>query len=67
MYSQAGPQFLEELNRHHLPTPMVIVLHICVGYVPIKIDLNEFCTVNIKNNRWSEMYLKCSLYDVGCS
>ncbi|KAH6809970.1 CLIP-associated protein [Perilla frutescens var. frutescens] len=23
MYTQAGPQFLEELNRHHLPTPML--------------------------------------------
>ncbi|KAI3461018.1 hypothetical protein Pfo_017681 [Paulownia fortunei] len=23
MYTQAGPQFLEELHRHHLPTPML--------------------------------------------
>lgn len=51
MYSQAGPQFLEELNRHHLPTPMVIMLsimlHICAAYVVIeKIHQNEFFTVN---------------------
>ena len=66
MYTQAGPQFLEELNRHHLPAAMVIVgQKFCivtqVNKTEIFVTLNSFLTesfLNIKEHM-IELFLKC--------
>ncbi|KAL8489961.1 hypothetical protein ACS0TY_025747 [Phlomoides rotata] len=46
MYSQAGPQFLEELNRHHLPAPMLKDINARLDKIEPKVQSSDAIVSN---------------------
>ncbi|KAL0435517.1 UNVERIFIED_CONTAM: CLIP-associated protein [Sesamum radiatum] len=50
MYAQAGPQFLEELNRHHLPTPMLKDINARLEGIEPKVHSSEAISSNYSSS-----------------
>ncbi|XP_047940470.1 CLIP-associated protein [Salvia hispanica] len=51
MYTQAGPQFLEELNRHHLPTPMLRDINARLERIEPKIHSSDAIASNYSSTQ----------------
>ncbi|KAK4407302.1 CLIP-associated protein, partial [Sesamum angolense] len=50
MYAQAGPQFREELNRHHLPTPMLKDINARLEGIESKVHSSEAISSNYSSS-----------------